>query len=67
MSAPTTPQQALDQATLGPKSVRVGNEEVVQRDLKELREQRNDAAAQTAGSLANFGLRFTKLVPPGGG
>jgi len=64
MAAPTTSQEALDQATLGPKAATVAGQNVVQRDLQELREQANYDATQTAADTQpHRGLRFTRLIP----
>lgn len=64
MAAPTTTTEALDQAALGPKSTAVDGVSATQRDLKELREQANYEAANTAADAQpHFGLRFTRLIP----
>lgn len=67
MSTPTNAKQAAEQAALGPKRVRVGNQEVEQFSPKELREQAIAEKADSAASKPHFGIRFTKLIPPGGG
>ena len=64
MAAPSTAEEALNQAALGPKSATVAGQNVVQRDLKELREQANYDATQTAADTQpHRGLRFTRLIP----
>jgi hypothetical protein len=40
---------------------------VSNRDLRELQDARDRELAETAGKKPHFGLRFTKLVPPGAG
>jgi hypothetical protein len=67
MAAPTTPQEAVDQAILQPASVTDNGRTIVNRPLKELQDARDREAAATAGAKNHFGLRFTKLVPPRGG
>ena len=63
MTQPTNAKEALEQAALEPKSVSAGGRTIVNRDLRELKE----VADQTAPGKPHFGLRFTKLIPPGGG
>ena len=65
MTAPTTAQEAVDQALLQPKTVSEHGRTITNRDLKELQDARDRENASTAKN--HFGLRFTKLVPPGGG
>jgi hypothetical protein len=63
MTTPTTAKEALEQAALEPKSVSESGRTIVNRDLRELA----DIAKQQAPDKPHFGLRFTKLIPPGGG
>ena len=63
MTTPTNAKEALDQAALEPKSVTESGRTIVNRDLRELAE----IAKQQAPGKPHMGLRFTKLVPPGGG
>ena len=67
MARPTTPQEAVEQAFLTPKSVAEEGRSVSNRDLRELQDARDRELAETAGKKNHFGLRFTKLVPPGAG
>lgn len=67
MPAPTTPAEAIEQAALGPKSVTVGNQTTVARDIKELIDADNYLKNAAAAGKSHFGLRFSKLVPPGAG
>jgi len=69
MAAPTTRDDALEQAALGPKSVTVSQsgQTTVARDLRELQDAVLYESSQTAGGKKGFGLRMQKLVPPGGG
>ena len=65
MTAPTTAQEAVDQALLQPKTVSENGRTITNRDLKELQDARDREASSTGKN--HFGLRFTKLIPPGGG
>ena len=67
MAAPTTPAEALEQALLQPKSVTENGRTIVNRDLSEIQDAIDRDSAGTAGDKNHFGLRFTKLIPPGGG
>jgi hypothetical protein len=68
MAAPTTIDEAIEQAALGPASVtNADGQTVVSKDIQQLLDARNDQSAQTAAGKPQFGLRMTKLVPPGGG
>ncbi len=52
-----------------PARVKFGNREVEQHSLADQIEAANHVASQAAtdSSVAHFGLRFTRLVPPGCG
>jgi len=67
MATPTTAKEALDNAVLGPKKVKVGNEEVEQHSLGDLQSIADREAGNTAGNRNHMGLRFVGLVPPGTG
>lgn len=69
MAAPTTPEEALDQAILGPQSATVDGNNVTQRSLDELRRAEQYQASKTAASSGNemFGMRCRVAVPPRGG
>ena len=67
MTKPTTTTEAIEAASLGPKRVKIGSEEVEQFTPAELAEAANFAAASNAKSKKHFGLRFTKCIAPGGG
>lgn len=68
MATPTTPAEAIEQAALGPKSVTTKDgTNVTARDMDELIKADNHVAGKTAASKPHFGLRMTKLIPPGGG
>jgi hypothetical protein len=58
---------AIAENATGPKSVTVDGNNVNQHSLADQIAARNAVAANTASSSAKFGLRFTKLVPPGCG
>lgn len=64
-----TPEEAVEEGALNPKRVRIGQEEVESHSLADLikaddyltgKDAKTNASAKPA-----FGLRFTKLVPPG--
>lgn len=68
MTAPTTAAEAIEQAALGPKSVTTKDgTTVIARDVDDLIKSDNHAAGKTAATKRHFGIRFTKLIPPGGG
>lgn len=67
MTTPETPEEAIEQNTLGPKRVKVGNQEVEQHSIKDQIAARDALAQSTAVRKNHRGLYFTKLVPPGGG
>lgn len=54
-------------ATLGVSSVSDETGQVTKHSLKELIEADRYLKARTAAGKKQFGLRFTKLVPPGTG
>lgn len=65
MATPTTPDEAVDQALLLPASVTEAGRTVTERPLKDLQDARDREAGNAASLKSHFGLRFTKLVPPG--
>ena len=67
MPEPTTAAEAIEQNVLGPKRVQVGNQSVEQHSIDDQIKAANFLSGQTAASKPHFGLRFTKLIPPGGG
>jgi hypothetical protein len=67
MTAPTTAQEAIDQALLQPASVTENGRTITERPIKDLQDARDREMSSTAGKKSHFGLRFTKLVPPGAG
>lgn len=67
MPAPETPDEAIEQNALGPKKVRVGNQEVEQHSIQDQIAARDALSQTTAVAKKHRGLYFTKLVPPGGG
>jgi hypothetical protein len=69
MANPTTPAEAIEQNALGPKSVSVGNQSVTQNSIPEqIAADRYLASREAAtNKVKGFGLRFQKIVPPGGG
>ena len=67
MAAPTTIEEAVAQALLQPDRLIDKDREVHNRPLKDLLDARDRVAAANAAVKPHFGLRFTQLVPPGGG
>ena len=57
----------IDTVAAGPKSATVDGRSATSQDLDDLLKIRNDRAAQAAASTGKFGLRFSRLVPPGCG
>ncbi len=67
MPEPTTAAEAIEQNVLGPKRVQVGNQSVEQHSIDDQVKAADFLAARNAAAKPHFGLRFTKLIPPGGG
>lgn len=67
MAAPTNIPDAIEQNALGPKRVEVDGEEVEQHSIADQIAADQHLAAASAAAQPHFGLRFTKLVPPGAG
>ncbi len=67
MAQPETVEDAIEQNALGPKRVQVGNSSVEQQSVDDQIKAANFLAGQTAAAKPHFGLRFTKLIPPGAG
>jgi hypothetical protein len=60
-------EELIDLAAAGPKKAAVDNRSAEQHSLKDLLAVKQDRAADVAAGEGHFGLRFTKLVPPGCG
>lgn len=58
---------AIAENATGPKSMSVDGQSVTQHSIDDQIKAANHVAGQTAASKPHFGLRFTKLIPPGGG
>lgn len=67
MSTPETSADAVEQVALGPKSVSVDGRSVQEHSIPDLIDAAKFAQANRNSSKAHRGLRFTKLVSPGGG
>ena len=67
MAAPTTADEAVDQALLEPQTVSENGRTITNRSLAELQTARDRELTAATAPKRHFGLRFTKLVPPGGG
>ena len=65
MATPTTIDEAIDQALLLPASVTEAGRTITERPLKDLQDARDREACNRVTAKAHFGLRFTKLIPPG--
>jgi len=62
-----TVTEHIEETALSPKSVTVDGKNVQSHEISELIEAAKFGAAQTAATKAHFGLRFSKIVPPGAG
>lgn len=62
---------AIEDLAQNPANITVGNQSVGERSLTELIEAdkylQQKQVAQNSGGKAHFGLRFSQIVPPGGG
>lgn len=67
MAAPTTIEEAILQTAVQAKRVRRDDMEVEQHSLKDLIAAAEYLDSGGAASQPHFGLRMTKLVPPGTG
>ena len=65
MAAPTTIAEAIDQALLLPASMEEAGRTITERSIKALQDARDRETGNRAALKAHFGLRFTKLIPPG--
>lgn len=63
MAAPTTPEEAIEQAALGPKSVTVDGTTVTARDIKDLKEA--DQYSKPETTVANIFRRSAQMISPG--
>lgn len=63
MAAPTTIDEAIEQAVLAPDSVADQSQSIRERSLSDLLDARDRLSEADAKN--HFGLRFTRLVPPG--
>ena len=67
MAQPETIQDAIEQNAKGPKRVQVANQSVEQQSIDDQIKADEYLAAKQAASKPHFGLRFTKVIPPGAG
>lgn len=67
MTAPSTIPDAIEQNALGPKKVKVRDQEVEQHSLQDQIEADRYNKGQTAATRNHFGIRFGKIDPPGCG
>ena len=65
MAVPTTIDEAIDQALLLPAVMTEAGRTVTERPLKDLLDARDRMTGNQAVIKPHFGLRFTKLIPPG--
>lgn len=55
--------EIIDTVAAGPASASVDGRSATSHKLSDLQAIRNDRASQAAATNANFGIRFTRLVP----
>ena len=67
MAQPTTIEDAIEQNALGPKRVQVANQSVEQQAIGDQIKAHEYLASKAAAKKSHFGLRFSKIVPPGAG
>ena len=65
MAAPTDIDEAIEQALTQPASQSEGDRTITERPLKDIQDARDREVGNRASAKSHFGLRFTKLVPPG--
>lgn len=65
MATPETIDEAIEQALLLPASVTEAGRTITERPLSDLQNARDRETGNRAAAKAHFGLRFTKLIPPG--
>lgn len=59
--------EIIDDLMAGPKSATVDGRSATAQSVDDALKVRNDRASQGAAAQGHFGLRFTRLVPPGCG
>lgn len=65
---PETIEEAIESVAVGmAKRVKEGDREQENMPIKDLIEADRYLAGKRAASKSHFGLRMTKLIPPGGG
>jgi hypothetical protein len=70
MSTPETPNEAIEEAIVGGvKRTRedANGQEIESHSIRDMIAGANHLANTNAASKNHMGLRFTKLIPPGGG
>ena len=67
MTQPQNIDEAIEQNALGPKRVQVANQSVDQHEIADQIKADEYLAAKAAARKSHFGLRFTKIIPPGAG
>ena len=67
MAQPETIEDAIEQNALGPKRVQVANQSVDQQAIEDQIKADQYLAAKRAAAKPQFGLRFSKIIPPGAG
>lgn len=67
MAAPTTTDEALEQAALGPKAVSVGNQSVTQQSVDDIIKADRYLAEKAAAAAGAPGIRLFQLKPGGCG
>ena len=67
MAQPTTIEDAIEQNALGPKRVQVANQSVERQSIDDQIQADQYLSAKQAAAKPHFGLRFSKIIPPGAG
>ena len=69
MTTPTTPEEAIESVALGPKTVTVDGQTVIEHSLPDLiaADRYLQSKATQAAAPIGFGIRIQRMVPPGGG
>ena len=67
MAQPESIEEAIEQTAKGPKRVQVANQSVEQQSIDEQIKADEYLAAKQAAAKPHFGVRFTKIIPPGAG
>jgi len=67
MAQSETIEEAIEQNALGPASITVAGQTVVQKDIEQQIKADEYLATKQAAAKPHFGIRFTKIIPPWAG